>query len=136
MKKINLFTLLLILLAANILVSCSSDDDEKKEDNNGNINYSEMIVGWWKMTYSSEGDLDEDDKTSIFKIEANKTYWNGNDNGNDYGTWSMEGNIFRFKSQKWGLSFETEITEITKDIFTSKTKLGSASTIASYERVK
>ena len=97
MKKINLFTLLLILLAANILVSCSSDDDEKKEDNNGNINYSEMIVGWWKMTYSSEGYLDEDDKTSILKIEAKKTYWNGNYNGNDYGTWSMEGNIFRFK---------------------------------------
>lgn len=74
MKKINLFALLLILLTANLLVSCSSDDDEKKDNNNGNINYSEMIVGWWKMTYSSEGDLDEDDKTSIFKIEANNTY--------------------------------------------------------------
>lgn len=136
MKKINLWALMAMLFSISLFVACSSDDDEKKDDGNGNINYSEMIVGWWQMTYSSEGELDEDDKTSIFKINEDGTYWNGNDNGNDYGSWSMEGNIFKYKSQKWELSFEAEITEITENTFTSKAKVLGHTTTASYKRVK
>lgn len=135
MKKINLFALMTMLFSISLFVGCSSDDDETK-DGDGDKNYAEMIVGWWQMTYSSEGELDEDDKTSIFKINEDGTYWNGNDNGNDYGSWSMEGNIFKYKSQKWELSFEAEITEITENTFTSKAKVLGHTTTASYKRVK
>ena len=52
MKKINLWALMAMLFSISLFVACSSDDDEKKDDGNVNINYSEMIVGWWQMTYS------------------------------------------------------------------------------------
>lgn len=135
MKKLNLFALLAMLFSVTLFISCSSDDDETKDDDSDK-NYAEMIVGWWQVIESSGG-YDEDEFTSIFKINEDKTYWNGNDNGSDSGRWTMEGNIFKFTSN-FGLSFEAEITEISENNFTAKSKnpiTGSPIT-TKYKRVK
>ena len=135
MKKLNLFALMAMLFSINLFVACSSDDDEKKDDD-GDKNYAEMIVGWWQVIESSTG-YDEDEFTSIFKINEDGSYWNGNENGEDSGKWKMEGKIFKFTSN-FGLSFEAEITEITDKNFTAKSKnpiTGSPIT-TKYKRVK
>jgi len=134
MKKLNLFALMAMLFSISLFVGCSSDDDETNDD--GDKNYSEMIIGWWQVIESSTG-YDEDEFTSIFKINSDGTYWNGNDNGSDSGRWTMEGNIFNFTSG-FGLTFSVEITEITENNFTAKSKnpITGGTIITKYKRVK
>lgn len=135
MKKLNLFALIAMLFSVTLFVACSNDDDETKDDD-GDKNYAEMIIGWWQVIESSTG-YDEDEFSSIFKINEDGSYWNGNDNGSDSGKWEIEGNIFKFKS-KFGLSFEVEITEITDKNFTAKSKNPITGTpiTTKYKRVK
>lgn len=123
-----------MLFSISLFVGCSSDDDETNDD--GDKNYSEMIIGWWQVIESSTG-YDEDEFTSIFKINSDGTYWNGNDNGSDSGRWTMEGNIFNFTSG-FGLTFSVEITEITENNFTAKSKnpITGGTIITKYKRVK
>ena len=93
MKKLLLVAL--VMMAGMICVSCSKDDDKDTKP----MNYEEMIVGKWEVSYNSNRGLATDIITfksigKLFEAVWSETPYNGGKTYN--GTYNGKSGYFRY----------------------------------------
>lgn len=119
MKKLLLVAL--VMMAGMICVSCSKDDDKDTKP----MNYEEMIVGKWEVSYNSNRGLATDIITfksigKLFEAVWSETPYNGGKtyNGTYNGTYKVVENVIYLDDSrgKYGLDIIV-IKSMTEDSF-------------------